>query len=64
MDLFNRQGIFNRTIKAIPAAKPVLLFDCCPETYIGIHVIDVDFAVQNRKIDPTRSASLSSKLHV
>lgn len=44
MDLHNRQGIFNRTIKAIPLHQPRSLFDCCPGT-----VIDMVSIVRNRK---------------
>lgn len=36
MDLFNRQEIFNRTIKAIPLQSSLVLFDCSPGIYIDI----------------------------
>lgn len=52
MDLFNRQEIFNRTIKAIPLQSSLVLFDCSPGIYI-----DIGFRVKYKNLN-IRSKSL------
>jgi len=55
IDLFNRQGIFNRTIKAIPLQSR----SCSLIAALECIDIDRDFIVQNRKIEYSNRSYLT-----